>query len=139
MEKEALYPFGYGLSYSDFRIAPAQVASKGATVSVRTAVTCCGAVAGETVVQIYARWPEQAGAPRCALVGFQRVCLQPGEVVEVLIDVAREKLLPYGEGGGPLSGPHRVEIAACSHAPVDAVFRNSEQPVWRTVRVGGGD
>jgi len=82
-----LYPFGYGLSYTSFayanpRLSAARVRADGAvTASVEVANT--GAMDGDEVVQLYATHAGVAGAPRRALVGFQRIHLARGETKRV--------------------------------------------------------
>lgn len=80
---EALYPFGYGLSYSSFSYSPARLsrtqvrADQAVTVSVE--VTNTGAMDADEVVQLYISRPDVAGAPVRALAGFERVHLARGE------------------------------------------------------------
>lgn len=78
------FEFGYGLSYTRFRIgAPtldAPALMPGGKVTVSTRVTNTGDRAGDEVVQLYIH--QQAGRasrPVCELKGFQRVTLKPGE------------------------------------------------------------
>ncbi len=80
-----LFPFGYGLSYTTFKISESatQCAANSArmeklTVSVEVENT--GSRAGDEVVQLYIRDPVASMArPVKELKGFQRVTLQPGE------------------------------------------------------------
>ncbi|MFB0612911.1 glycoside hydrolase family 3 N-terminal domain-containing protein [Aurantiacibacter poecillastricola] len=87
-----LYPFGYGLSYTDFEFgAPALSASTisaGEGVTVRVPVTNTGDMAGDEVVQVYLR--DQISSvtrPVKELVGFQRVTLEPGETRQVDVTI----------------------------------------------------
>jgi beta-glucosidase len=79
-----LFPFGYGLSYTTFKIgkpqlsAPSIVATGKLTVSVEVENT--GRRAGDEVVQLYIRDPVATMTrPVKELKGFQRLTLQPGE------------------------------------------------------------
>jgi beta-glucosidase len=80
---EALYPFGYGLSYTSFSYKVARFehekisANDGAKISVD--VTNTGAMAGDEVVELYLSHPGVQGAPIRALKGFQRIHLDKGE------------------------------------------------------------
>ncbi len=80
---EALFPFGYGLSYTQFAYTTPKLSSTtlraGDTLHVTTTVRNTGARAGDEVVQVYLQYPPRAQSPLRALVGFQRVSLQPGE------------------------------------------------------------
>ncbi len=74
-----LYPFGYGLSYTTFRLSRPRIARKGAgsfDVSVRVRNT--GRRAGAQVVQVYVGDPAGSGEPPRQLKAFARVALRPG-------------------------------------------------------------
>jgi beta-glucosidase len=79
-----LYPFGYGLSYTDFKyntlLIQREVATVGESVDISLTVTNTGSVTGDEVVQLYIR-DEIASVPRPMkeLKGFARVRLLPGE------------------------------------------------------------
>jgi len=85
-----LFPFGHGLSYTQFayrdlKISPA-VARLGQEVEVSFEVTNAGPCAGADVVQLYVGDPD-ASVPRPIkeLKGFQRVFLEPGEAKRVTL------------------------------------------------------
>ena len=100
---EALYPFGYGLSYTTFRYdmlkVPATVATgKNAIVSVR--VTNTGKMNGEEVVQLYiSHQGVQGKAPLKALKGFQRITLKTGESKVVSFTLIPDQLSLVREDG----------------------------------------
>jgi beta-glucosidase len=79
----AVYPFGFGLSYSTFQYGPLRIEpneggiDRGLRVSAEVRNT--SATRGEEVAQLYLQPPEFEGAPRLALRGFQRFTLEPGE------------------------------------------------------------
>ncbi|MBB5942500.1 glycoside hydrolase family 3 C-terminal domain-containing protein [Xanthomonas sp. 3307] len=80
---EPLFPFGYGLSYTQFAYDAPQLSAAtlqaGDALRVTTTVRNTGARAGDEVVQVYLQYPQRAQSPLRSLVGFQRVHLQPGE------------------------------------------------------------
>ena len=84
----ALYPFGYGLSYTTFeysnlKISPA-VITPNETVTVTLNVTNTGSRAGDEVVQLYTRdVVSSVTTYEKNLAGFERVHLQPGETKQV--------------------------------------------------------
>ena len=131
MEKEVLYPFGYGLSYTDFTIGPTAVTGSTATAEI----TNSGKTAGEAVPQLYARWPDRPDAPHCSLVGFQRMTLAPGETCRAEISFRPQELMPLSEAGEPVPGPHRIELAVCRHAPVASAMGGSSVK-WTTLTIG---
>lgn len=76
----ALFPFGYGLSYTQFRYSDLRIDNKGGSVRVAATVENTGACKGDEVVQMYIQ-DERARVPRPLqeLKGFQRITLKPGE------------------------------------------------------------
>ena len=79
---EPLWPFGYGLSYTQFRYGELAVPQlpirAGDALHVAVKVTNTGALSGDEVVQLYLTFPDIPGAPLRALRGFQRVHLAAG-------------------------------------------------------------
>ena len=89
------YPFGYGLSYSQFKISQLKILTKDVTpddsVKVSFDVTNTGTLPGETVSQLYVAPPEIKGKqmPLKKLQGFQKTKnLQPGETQHVNLTVS---------------------------------------------------
>jgi len=84
---EALFPFGYGLSYTTFDISqPAYKNNK-----VRVTVKNTGTRQGTEVVQVYVRNLSDKEGPLKTLRAYQRVDLQPGESKTVDIDFPRSR------------------------------------------------
>ena len=77
------YPFGHGLSYTQFAYSAAKPASgsvvAGQGTSVSVAVRNTGALAGDEVAQLYLSSAGRDGAPIRSLKGYQRVHLAAGE------------------------------------------------------------
>ncbi len=93
--KQVRFPFGHGLSYSEFSWAalelPAGVASAGSAPTARVTLSNIGARAASEVVQAYAAFPEsRIERPALALAGFAKVRLEAGETktVELPLDPA---------------------------------------------------
>jgi len=93
---EPLYPFGFGLSYTTFKLSNLRTGSpevaKDGTVKVNVDVTNTGGRAGDEVVQLYAKHlGSKVERPRQQLVGFQRVSVEPNQTktVEIAVPAAR--------------------------------------------------
>ena len=88
-EGEPLYPFGYGLSYGDFRYGKARLSentiSKGDDVTLSVQLSNKGDMTATEVVQVYVRRLDDPEAPLKSLKGFSRVSLVPGETKTVEI------------------------------------------------------
>ena len=93
----ALYPFGYGLSYttfeySDLDITP-RVITPNESATVRLKVTNTGKRAGDEVVQLYIRDVlSSITTYEKNLAGFQRIHLEPGEALELSFTIDRKHL-----------------------------------------------
>jgi beta-glucosidase len=111
---EALYPFGYGLSYTAFSYSNPHVdktaASANETVTVSVDVSNTGAMAGDEAVQLYLTHPGFAGAPLCALNGFQRVHLERGQKKTVLFTLTDRDLSIVDEAGKHRIVPGTVQV-----------------------------
>jgi beta-glucosidase len=92
MEEEPLYQFGFGLSYTDFEIGTAQLKSKtlamGEPLQLVIPVKNTGDRKGTEIVQVYIRKVNDPNGPIKTLKGFKRVPLDPGQSLEVKIELA---------------------------------------------------
>lgn len=96
-EKEVLYPFGHGLSYTNFSYGPLLVEKEGNNIKAALSITNMGKIVGDEVVQLYVRKENsRVNQPICQLKGFERVKnLVPGETREVSFTVKTEDLKYY--------------------------------------------
>jgi len=94
-EGEPLYPFGYGLSYTDFEIADAKPEDGHIRVEIRNT----GKTPGETVVQVYVACDSKNAPPHPRLCGFRRVSLQAGETKVILVATDPKTWTVTGEKG----------------------------------------
>ncbi len=97
---DPLYPFGYGLSYTQFAYSPVMLGKnslKGEEkLTATVTLTNTGKYAGEEVVQLYITDPV-ASVTRAVkdLKGFQKIMLQPGESKEISFVITTEQLSFY--------------------------------------------
>jgi beta-glucosidase len=116
MEKEPLFPFGFGLSYSDFKFSNIEaVVGKENTVNVSVELQNTGDVIAEEVVQLYITSPG-AGEdfPFYSLKKIMRISLEAGETVKLdfsLDKSAFEQVNENGEGFLP-KGDYRITVGA---------------------------
>lgn len=91
--KDPMFPFGHGLSYTTYEIAPMRVVSKEHEFEVYAEVTNTGTRSGATVLQLYAGLPEEVTPrPLRQLCGFKRVELKAGESTRIMISLPYETL-----------------------------------------------
>jgi beta-glucosidase len=112
---EALYPFGFGLSYTSFRysrIGVLPVINKGTPVTVTTTVTNTGERDGEEVVQLYVTHEGvNELAPLKALKGFLRISLKKGERRDISFTITENDLSLVDEKGNAYQPKGNVMIS----------------------------
>lgn len=96
-EGKPLYPFGHGLSYTEFRYdnlnTGADAIAAGGEITVNVDVTNSGDRAGDEVVQLYVSYPKSSvERPLKELVGFKRITLQPKETKTVALNLHADDL-----------------------------------------------
>lgn len=97
---EVLYPFGHGLSYSQFTydnlILEKDEISANESLTISVEVTNSGPLEGEEVVQLYIRDIESNKTrPLKDLRGFERVSIKAGQTIAVTMDLGPEELVYY--------------------------------------------
>ena len=99
-DKEPLYPFGYGLSYTTFGYDGLEVAKSNDGVVTSVTVTNTGKADGDEVVQLYVRSPKGSGDRRVHhLEGFRRISLKSGESKTVSFQLKKSQLMQFGMDG----------------------------------------
>lgn len=95
------YPFGFGLSYTNFDITPAQAYESNGVITVKVRVTNSGEYAGKEVIQVYYSAPQgQLGKPKYQLCGFSKTALlQPGETRIVTVSFNINDMASFDDKG----------------------------------------
>ena len=112
----ALYPFGYGLSYTTVNygkpaIGPAKGRSMNDLATVTVTVSNTGSRATDEVVQLYIHDIDATIVrPVKELKGFQRVHLEAGESKEILFELTRDMLSYYDGEGNVVLEPGKFDI-----------------------------
>ena len=129
MQNEALYPFGYGLSYTSFRQGETSIDTErivpGGKVVVKTRIQNTGKMAGGQTVQVYVKALRE-GTPNAQLKGLKKIFLQPGEETEVEIELPDTAFALYDENGKRMLEPGKY-----------AVYAGMQQPDARSCRLTG--
>ncbi len=102
-EKAPLFPFGYGLSYTEFTYNDFSIEESSAETGEYTAtvsVTNSGSIAGREVVQLYYKRTDLPfPTPNFQLCGFSTVYLKPGEQQTITIPLPEERLEVFDQDG----------------------------------------
>lgn len=128
MTQEALYPFGYGLSYTDFAVSDVKVNTDRVTeagVEVTATIRNNGSMAGGETVQVYVK-VEQENTPNAQLKGLKKVQLAPQEEQQVTIHLPVDAFGLYDE-----------EAVRRVYAGEFSVYVGTSQPDSRSVALLG--
>mgnify|MGYP004571308551 FL=1 len=136
MKEKAQYPFGFGLTYGDVRVADAQIqqeedAADDTELTVRVALENRGKMATDEVLQIYAQYLESENTiPHPQLCGFVRVHLDGGEEKEVTVPVKKRAFTIVTESGERKAAKGRFALyAGCSQPDERSVELTGKRPV----------
>lgn len=121
MDAEPMYPFGFGLSYTDFEYSDIKLSNerirKGKSINAAVTVKNSGDKEAEEVVQLYVSDLEASvRAPKYQLFGVKRVVLEPGASKEVSFEITPEMMELVNEEGKRVleSGKFKVYIGGSS-------------------------
>lgn len=100
-KEKALFPFGYGLSYTNFDIEVLDLKSDNDKIKVEVRVTNIGDVAGKEVVELYANAPQgKLSKPVMSLVAFDKtINLEPKESQKITLEVPVYLLASFDDTG----------------------------------------
>jgi beta-glucosidase len=111
----ALYPFGYGLSYSKFAYSKVKLSSKklhaGDPLNVDADVKNTSQRDGDEVVELYLTFPKLPGAPLRALRGFTRVHVRAGKTAHVRLALNSRDLSYVNENGDRIIAPGSYSLS----------------------------
>lgn len=111
--QDVVYPFGYGLSYSQFTLADFKVDAQSEVLKLRFSITNIGKVAGKQVAQIYVQGSEQRSLKNFA----KSKLLAPGEKQAISLDIALKDLAEFDKDTQQwklAAGHYRIELASSS-------------------------
>lgn len=98
-KSKVIYPFGFGLSYTNFEIKDSNLVVESNCVTVTAKVKNTGKFKGKEVVQVYCSAPcGRLGKPARVLAGFAKTkCLEPAEEETIIISFALSSLASYDD------------------------------------------
>ena len=114
--KQTLFPFGFGLSYTTFSYSQLKV-THGEQVQVTFDIKNTGSRAGAEVAQVYLALPASAGEPPKRLVGWEKVQLGPGEARSISVTVAPQMMSIFNtdkDDWEVVSGEYHVYVGGSS-------------------------
>ncbi|MBQ3984787.1 MAG: glycoside hydrolase family 3 C-terminal domain-containing protein [Bacteroidales bacterium] len=136
----ALYPFGFGLSYTTFQYSDISVQpeakTKNGLIEVSCKVTNTGSVKGDEVVQLYASPKSGQPLKPIQLKGFQRISLDPGKSATVTFCVSADQLAWFSDAGWTISpGDYAFKVGpSSSELPLEGVCTLKGKPVVKALR-----
>ena len=136
----ALYPFGFGLSYTTFQYSDISVQpeakTKNGLIEVSCNVTNTGSVKGDEVVQLYASPKSGQPLKPIQLKGFQRISLEPGKSATVTFSVSADQLAWFSDAGWTVSpGDYAFKVgSSSSDLPLEGVCTLKGKPVVKALR-----
>lgn len=136
-DKTVQYPFGYGLSYTEFEQKMGELEEKDGQISVDVEVTNTGDVAGKDVVEVYYEPPYTNGGiekSSANLIEFAKTdLLQPGESQTVTVTFSIEDMVSYDENHAKAyvleKGDYAISINSDSHTVLDQKTYTADKDV----------
>ena len=136
-DKTVQYPFGYGLSYTEFEQKMGELEEKDGQISVDVEVTNTGDVAGKDVVEVYYKPPYTNGGiekSSANLIEFAKTnLLQPGESQTVTVTFSIEDMASYDENNAKAyvleKGDYVISINSDSHTVLDQKTYTADKDV----------
>ena len=136
-DKTVQYPFGYGLSYTEFEQKMGELEEKDGQISVDVEVTNTGDVAGKDVVEVYYNPPYTNGGiekSSANLIEFAKTdLLQPGESQTVTVTFSIEDMASYDENNAKAyvleKGDYVISINSDSHTALDQKTYTADKDV----------
>jgi len=121
-EKPFLYPFGFGLSYSQFSYSNLQTTQENLTCgeSLSLSVDVCneGKFSSCETVQCYLTPPQVSDRPQAALAAFEKITFAPGEKKQIRFCIPDSMFLQYNAEGKATYTPGTYTLSIGSASPL---------------------
>jgi beta-glucosidase len=144
MEKTPLYPFGFGLSYTSFRLDSLELSgttlAAGETLTAKAALTNTGNRDADEVIEIYVsrddRGPED---PISSLRDFRRVSVPAGKTITLQFELPAGAFMSINAAGESVLLDGVYTVTAADAAPLPAALdKGAIKPVSAKVTVTAG-
>lgn len=137
LKGDALYPFGYGLSYTSFNYdqlsIPATI-QKNKILKLSVRVTNTGKMDGDEVPQVYVSLDGSLDAPLRQLKGFRRIFLKSGESTTLTFELTPDDLSILNNHGEAIQPTGKVTISVGGGQPSQSI-KTTSNVVSKTVMV----
>lgn len=134
LEKEPMYPFGYGLSYTKFRYEPWGIPKKikvGEDIHFEVSVKNKGERSGEAVIQVYIHDEEASvNVPKLQLAAFKRVLVESGAERQAELTIRARDLAVIRQDGTCVLEPGRFKLFIGGHQPDEVSRRLTGEEIW---------
>ena len=118
IEGDALYPFGFGLSYTSFAYENAQLLENGETVKISVDITNTGSMKGIEKAQVYASFTDsRTVTPHFQLCGIKAVELEAGEKANVTFEIDSYWLKAVTDDGARVTPDGKIALYIGGHQP----------------------
>ncbi len=124
MNVDPQYPFGYGLSYTNFEYKSVELSesslSEDSEITVKVILDNTGDFAGEEVIQLYTTFPGVVSeAPNYRMIGFERMRIEPGQSAVVEFTVSSSDLETFDDAGNSRLEPGTYTLIAGGASPLN--------------------
>ena len=139
LEKEPLYPFGFGLSYSQFQygeiLSSRNSIKEGKNINLSLDITNLSNIRAEEVVQLYVTKLNRSSTdPKSTLKSFKRISLSPNGTQTVSFDLESKAFSSYDQDGNLKLDKGTYEVKIASAAPIQTSL-DLGSPQWRSVMI----
>lgn len=143
MKNEALYPFGYGLSYTDYEISDVEADTNELgienKVTISASISNTGAMDGAQTIQVYVKFLAD-GAPNFQLKALKKVWLRSGETKHVDFTLDADSFGLYVDDGVKVLSKGNYEVYVGMSQPDDRSIRlTGKKPICIEMHYDGDD
>ncbi len=124
IDGEPLYPFGYGLSFTQFNYDNAKLTKDGNGIKITVDITNTGKMTGIEKAQVYASFKDsRVKTPHFQLCSFKAVELNPGETENVMFEIDDYWLKAVTDNGERVTPNSGISLFVGGHQPDDVSSR----------------